>query len=94
MWDNNGKNPQLLSHGNNVDDVFDSFEIQEQPPTLDGRIFSYELIVQAAESKPGQIYSVTITVRQQGSVVTGGVIQETGPLTDVKSIIGFRRFKS
>ena len=94
LWDANGKNSVPLQHGNNIDDVLDTFEINETPGNLDQRIFSYELIIQAAEAKPGQIYSVTTTVRQQGKVCVGGVIPETGTLDDVKSIIGFRRFKT
>jgi hypothetical protein len=93
LWDIEGKNPELLSHGNNVDDVLDTFEIDETPANLDGRILSYEVIVQAAEARPEQLYSVNATVRQQGEVVSGGVISETGKFTDAKSIIGFRRLK-
>jgi hypothetical protein len=92
LWDSSGKNPEELSHGNNVDDVLDCFDIDVTPAQLDRRIISFELIVQAAEPREGQVYSVTITVRQQGTVCTGGVIQETGALVDVKSLIGFRRF--
>ena len=94
LWDTSGKNPQELAHGNNVDDVIDDFDIDVVPPALDRRILSFELIVQAAEAREGQVYSVTITVRQQGTVCAGGVIQLTGPLVDVKSLIAFRRFKT
>ena len=94
LWDSSGKNPNELSHGNNVDDTLDSFDIEEQPAALDRRILSFELILQAAETREGQVYSVTITVRQQGTVCTGGVISESGTLEDVKSLIGFRRFKT
>jgi hypothetical protein len=92
LWDAAGKNPVLIAHGNNIDDVLDAFDIQRNPVDLDECILSYELIVQAAAAKAGQIYSVTITVRQQGQVCDGGLIQETGIFEDVKSIIGFRRF--
>ena len=94
LWDQNGKSPIQLAHGNNVDDVWDTFVIDNNPDYLADRVFSYELTIQAAESKPGQIYSVTITVRQQGSVCQGGVIHDTGSLDDVKSIIGFRKFRT
>lgn len=93
LWDAAGKNPALVAHGNNIDDVLDTFEIQRDPGDLDERILSHELIVQAAAAKSGQIYSVTITVRQQGQVCDGGLIQETGTFEDVRSIIGFRRFR-
>jgi hypothetical protein len=94
LWDASGKNPIELSHGNNVDDAVDSFDIGEALSALDRRILSFELIVQAAEARQGQIYSVTITVRQDGTVCAGGLISESGALEDVKSLIGFRRFKT
>ena len=94
LWNVQGKNPELIGHGNNIDDVLDDFPVLRDPGALDKMILSYEVIVQAAEPKEGQLYSVTILVRQQGKVCTGGVIQETGTFDDVKSIIGFRRFQS
>ena len=94
LWDSSGRNPAELAHGNNVDDVLDSFDLNETPAALDQHILSFELIVQAAEARAGQIYSVTITVRQKGTVCPGGVILESGALEDVKSLIGFRRFKT
>jgi hypothetical protein len=92
LWDAEGKNPEQLSHGNNLDDVPDAFTVAFQPKDLDKRILSYELIIQAAEARPGQVYSATIIVRQDGMPCKGGVIPVTGPMEDVKSIIGFRRF--
>jgi hypothetical protein len=94
LWDAQGKNPEPIGHGNNIDDVLDDFSAPRDPGALDKTILSYEAIVQAAEPREGQLYSLTITVRQQGKVCTGGVIQETGTFNDVKSIIGFRRFES
>lgn len=92
LWDSSGRHPRELMHGNNIDDVIDSFEIGVTPAELDRWILSFELIIQAAEAREGHVYSVTITVRQQGTACTGGIIQETGTLTDAKSLIGFRRF--
>lgn len=92
LWDASGKNSTQLAHGNNIDDVLDVFTIPNDPADLNQRIFSYEVIIQAAEAKEGQLYSLTIMVRQNGDVCTGGLIQETGKLEDVKSLIGFRRF--
>src|SRR5262249_17811447 len=91
LWDAAGKNPAAIAHGNNIDDVVDTFTLTDLPPALDQRIISYELIIQAAEARDGQLYSVTITVRQQGEVCTGGFIQGTGTVNDIKTIIGFRR---
>jgi hypothetical protein len=93
LWDPSGKNPEQVAHGNNIDDVLDTFEMPTDPAGLDRFILSYEVIVQAAEARDGQIFSITITVRQGGDVVPGGLIQENGTFRDVKSLIGFRRFE-
>jgi hypothetical protein len=93
LWDPNGKNPEQVSHGNNIDDVLDTFEMPVDSAGLERFILSYEVIVQAAEARDGQIYSITITVRQGGQVVPGGLIQENGTFRDVKSLIGFCRFE-
>jgi len=94
LWDPDGRNPEQLAHGNNIDDVPDSFVIPVDPADLDGHILSQELIVQAADTRPGQVYSVTTTVRQGGKICVGGVIQKSGSLDDVKSLIDFRRFRT
>lgn len=94
LWNRQGKDPEELAHGDNVDDVVDAFEIDAEPADLDRRIISVESIVQAAEAKPGQIYSVTITIRQQGKVCSGGAIHDAGPFEDVKALVAFRRFKT
>jgi hypothetical protein len=94
LWDPGGKDPVQLAHGNNIDDVLDTFEIEKEPAELEECILSYEIIVQAAEARDGQVFSVTIMVRQEGQVCGGGVVQETGTFRDVKSIIGFRRFRT
>lgn len=97
LWDQNGEDYTKLAklaHGNNVDNVKDTFHMEYEPNYLNGLIFSYEAIIQAAENRPGQQYSLTITVRQQGDVCKDGVIHDTGTLDDTKSIIGFRRFRT
>lgn len=94
LWDAEGVQCTDLARGHNVDHVLDSFEVDAEPADLNQRILSFEMMVQAAEAKPGQIYNVTITVRQQDTVCAGGVVQESGPFKDVKALVGFRRFKA
>ncbi len=94
LWDETGHNPQPLAHGTNVDQVVDTFAVPVGPPALNKQILSFEGIVQAAEARAGNVYSVTVTVRQDGAVCPGGVIQETGAFNDVKALLGFRRFRT
>lgn len=94
LWDQNGEDYTKLAHGNNVDKLKDTFHMEYEPNYLNGLIFSYEALIQAAENRPGQQYSLTITVRQQGDVCKDGVIQDTGTLDDTKSINGSRRFRT
>ncbi len=91
LWDRAGTHATELCRGHNVDQLLDSFEIDVEPADLDQRILSFELLVQAAEARPGQNYQVTITVGQQDTVCRGGVVQESGAFTDVKALVGFRR---
>jgi hypothetical protein len=92
LWDPQGKNPELLSHGNNVDDVIDTFDVPREPADVDQRILSYEVLIQAPQPVAGQVYGLTLMVRQQGQPCHGGIVQETGTFTDAKSLVGFRRF--
>lgn len=94
LWDETGHHPQELSHGTNTDQVVDAFDVQFTPAALNEQILAFEGIVQAAEARAGNIYSVTVTVRQGGAVCDGGVIQETGAFNDVKALLGFRRFRT
>ena len=94
LWDANGHNPTEFAHGTNVDRVVDNVNIDVPVASLDKQILSFEGIVQAADARPGNVYSVTITVRQHGAVCPGGVIQETGAFEDVKALVGFRRFRT
>lgn len=93
LWDGAGQNPEELRSGDNVDDKVDAFEIACEAKALVGRILSIEMILQAAEARPGQVYAATVTVRQQGTVCKGGLVQQSGTFEDVKALVEFRRFK-
>lgn len=91
LWDEN-RNSEKLSHGNNFDDWVDRFSVG-LPQGLVGRTLSWEVLIEAPGSGSGQLYSLTILFRQDGSVVPGGVIQETGQMNDTtKAIVGYVRF--
>lgn len=94
LWDATGHNPQELAHGTNGDAIVDTFDIGSDAGALHEKVLSFEGIVQAAESRPGNVYSVTVMVRQAGEVRPGGLIQETGSFEDVKALLAFRRFRT
>ena len=83
LWDNQANNPQPLAHGNNVDGLPDKFSVGVAASALTGRYLSVEAVIQTATSAPGQLYSITVLIRQDGNVVPGGLIQDTGQLDEV-----------
>ena len=93
LWDSNAANSQPLAHGNNVDGLPDKFSVGSPAATLTGQYVSIEAVIQTATSAPGQLYILTILIRQDGTVVPGGLIQEDGQFTtNTVSLIEFARF--
>lgn len=94
LWNRDGTNPVPVAHGDNLDGIVDVFTLTDAPLALHDKIISVETLVQAAEVKPGQVYTVTISVRQAGSVCPGGLVEEAGVFEDVKALVAFRRLKA
>ncbi len=94
LWDQNAANPQEIRHGNNIDSIADKFPIaQLAAASLPHCFLSWELLMQAPDPSPGQLYHVTVIVRQAGNVVSGGVLQDSGPFqSNTKSVVLFARF--
>lgn len=93
LWDNQAKNPQPVAHGNNVDGLPDKFSLGVAAGALAGRYFSVESVIQTATTEPGQLYSLTVLIRQDGNVVPGGLIQESGQFsTNTTTLFDFMRF--
>ncbi len=94
LWDEAGQNARELAQGTNADEVVDTFQMDVAAATLNRRILSFEGLVQAAEARADNVYSLTVTVRQDGVVCQGGVIQDTGGFVDVKALLAFKRFRT
>ncbi len=93
LWDNQGNNPQALAHGNNVDGLPDKFSIGVAASGLSGRYVSVEAVIQTATSAAGQLYSMTVLIRQDGNVAPGGLIQDNGQFTsNTVALFEFARF--
>lgn len=93
LWDNQANNPQPIAHGNNVDGLPDKFSVGVAASALSGRYVSVEAVIQTATSAAGQLYSLTVLIRQDGNVVPGGLIQDNNQFTSNSvSLFEFARF--
>jgi hypothetical protein len=93
LWDAQASNSAPLAHGNNVDGLPDLFSVGVAATALSGRYVSVEAVIQAPTTTPGQLYSLTVLIRQDGAVVPGGLIQDTGQLvSSTVSLFEFARF--
>ena len=93
LWDTQANNPQPLAHGNNVDGLPDKVSIGLSVNVLTGRYLSVEAIIQTATSALGQLYSLTVLIRQDGEVVSGGLIQDNGQFaSNTVALFEFARF--
>ena len=79
LWDESGRNPQVLTEQTNVDNIPDFVDLGP-PSAVTRKILQWEGFVTAFGSGPGQLYSVIIEVMQGGQVVTDGLITESGIL--------------
>ena len=93
LWDKTASNSSPLAHGNNVDGLPDSFSVGVAASALKDQSVSVEAVIQTASNQPGQLYSLTVLIRQDGAVVPGGLIQDNGQFTtNTVSLIEFARF--
>ena len=79
LWDESGRNPQVLTEQTNVDNIPDFVDLGS-PRTVTRKILQWEGFVAAFGSGLGQFYSVIIEVMQGGQVVPDGLITERGIL--------------
>jgi hypothetical protein len=79
LWDESGRNPQVLSEQTNVDNIPDFVDLG-QPSAVSRKILQWEGFVTAFGSGPGQLYSVIVEVMQDRQVVPDGLITERGAL--------------
>jgi hypothetical protein len=92
LWDAAGVNFELIGSGLNVDQVSDQFTINKPVAALNGMMATWEVKIGAFSSSPGQLYAVTIKITQDGQVVPGGQIVNSGALTGAIFVFDFVRF--
>lgn len=79
LWDETGRNPQVLTEQTNVDNIPDFVDLG---PTkaVNKMILQWEGFVSAYGDGSGQQYSAIIEVSQGGKVVPDGLVSDTGSL--------------
>jgi hypothetical protein len=78
--------------GDNADSTPDKFTVTGPVTALDNRILRWKVIIAAFDTGPGQMFSVTVGVKQDGQNVPDGPFTEKGPLDQVKVIQDQVRF--
>jgi len=91
LWDPSGRNPQQVATGVNVDQIPDKFPVGASVDALQQCLLSWEIIISAFESGPGQLYSATVIFTQRGEAVAGGRFDYQGALEGVKYLGGLVR---
>ncbi len=86
LWDKHGRKPNVIAEGVNWDNEPDSFLLDAR--SLSERILSWDVVVTALNPAPGQFYSVTVTITQDGEAVEGGIFEEKGKLDGTKAVLG------
>lgn len=93
LYDSTDHNPEDIGSGVNTDTIPDKFPIKDSRGSLNNRVLTWDVIVAAFVSGPGQFYSVTIKITQDDKVVTGGLFQYNGPLNGAEIVTDIVRLK-
>lgn len=92
LLDSDGKNPQVIMQGNNIDNLPDHFSIGVSPQDLVGNHLSWSFTIAAPASGEGQLYFARITITQGGKNLKDGPFEYSGPLDGVKMKIDLAEF--
>lgn len=92
LFDENGKSPQEVGDGNNVDQLPDSFELPLKAGKLVGRLLGWTVTIGAPDDTSGQAYFCRIAVSQDGKLLDDSPFEYSGPLDGGKIFIGFAKF--
>lgn len=91
LFDPSGNNELARLSGINTDQVPDEFTLQGTPGQLDQHMLQWSGLVSAFSPAPGQQFSVTFEVSQNGAPVPGGRVVRTGALSGAQAFIGVLR---
>ena len=91
VFDATGTRELARQGGLNTDAVPDQFTLQISPVQLDQNILQWSGAISAFSPAPGQQFSITVDVTQNGTPVAGGRVQRTGPLATAQAFVGVLR---
>lgn len=91
VFDPGGTTELVRQSGVNTDAIPDQFTLQATPAQLDGQLLQWSGLVSAFSPAPGQQFSVTFDVSQNGVGVPGGRVPRTGALNTAQPFIGLLR---
>lgn len=91
LFDPAGSSELARLSGINTDQEPDEFTLQGAPDHLDQHMLQWSGLVSSFSPAPGQQFSVTVDVSQNGAPVPGGRVVRTGPLSGAQAFIGVLR---
>ena len=80
LWDQNGQNPQELTHSSNLPGAPNTFAIQVPAASLIGRFLTWDALIASPNGGPGQQYSMTATFSQNGNMIQNSTFTRSGAL--------------
>jgi hypothetical protein len=91
LWDTIAATQAIkLAHGNNLDNLPDVFSVPFPAASLTGKLLGFSLLIQSLSSQPGQLYSVTITVRQGAAIA--GLVEDAYPFPPGSGAVALLRY--
>lgn len=91
LFDPAGTTEILRQPGLNTDAIPDQFTMQATPAQLNQHILQWSGAISAFTPAPGQQFSVTFDVTQNGLGVPGGKVQRAGALAVTQAFVGVLR---
>jgi hypothetical protein len=91
LFDPAGTTELLRQPGLNTDSTPDQFTLSGTPAQLNQHLLQWSGAVSAFTPAPGQQFSVTFDVTQNGAGVPGGHVPRTGPLNITQAFVGVLR---
>jgi hypothetical protein len=89
LWQPNNAHTQIGA-GANSDDIADVFPLGKLT-SLNGCRVSWNILVTSPVGGSGQLYHVSVLIRQDGQLAPGGLFQESGQLDGTKAVFGLRK---
>lgn len=80
LWDQNGQNPEEITHGSNLPGSPQTFSLSLPANQLIGRYMTWDALIASPTGGPGQQYSMTAVFSQNGNVIQNATFTRSGQL--------------